>query len=518
MGAARRVGRGREGRVTKVMCGSRGSGTSAVGGPHDALTIKKRGPGASFDGMLKGLARKERAIVAKKLTVEEQGMVVRLAKVLAKISYGPVRSNASGISSGLVRLRKDPLTPADIDSVLDRYGCAGPTSRSTLGRAGVLVAAGESGGFHLALPKGESAKKAQDTQAQPTAAKGAAKSDAPSAKASAGARGADAQAAASRDAGSQQPAAKRSRERTGSQAGQSRTEPRSLLGPGPRTLAEVPRVVQHTPEATDLRCKILDLDPRLWINGWLLSFPEAYELFEDKMRSLDRALVGSPTLGDGTLTCRQLSYQVFGDEKFLEQDGDGRKLLERMGLRDIVRHRPQPRLGLLHHVPRKRPHMRIVVTENLDPWLDIRELMYADGRRLILGERVEGVVFGNGYLVDDARRLPEFIDSLGCDDVEVLYWGDIDRAGLQIYDRLRRVAEGRFELRPFVAAYVAMVHRARERFADPLDNEASAQEGVPFDGLEAFCNELPEDVRDYVRGVISGKRLLPQEILTKADL
>lgn len=209
---------------------------------------------------------------------------------------------------------------------------------------------------------------------------------------------------------------------------------------------------------------------------------------------------------------------MFGDEKFLEQDGDGRKLLERMGLRDIVRHRPQPRLGLLHHVPRKRSHMHIVVTENLDPWLDIRELMYADGRRLILGERVEGVVFGNGYLVDDARRLPEFIDSLGCDDVEVLYWGDIDRAGLQIYDRLRRVAEGRFELRPFVAAYVAMVRRARERFADPLDNEASAQEGVPFDGLEAFCNELPADVRDYVRGVISGKRLVPQEILTKADL
>lgn len=420
-------------------------------------------------------------------------MVVRLAKVLAKISYGPVRSNASGISSGLVRLRKDPLTLADIDSVLERYGCAGPTSRSTLGRAGVLVAAGESGGFHLALPKGGGAKKDQDAQAQPTAAKGAAKSDAPS-------------------------AAKRGREQAGPQAGQNRTEPRSLLGPGPRTLAEVPRVVQHTPEATDLRRKILDLDPRLWINGWLLSFPEAYELFEGKMRSLDRALVGSPTLGDGTLTCRQLSYQVFGDEKFLEQDGDGRKLLERMGLRDIVRHRPQPRLGLLHHVPRKRPHMRIVVTENLDPWLDIRELMYADGRRLILGERVEGVVFGNGYLVDDARRLPEFIDSLGCDDVEVLYWGDIDRAGLQIYDRLRRVAEGRFELRPFVAAYVAMVRRARERFADPLDNEASAQEGVPFDGLEAFCNELPEDVRDYVRGVISGKRLVPQEIITKADL
>ena len=466
-------------------------------------------------------------------------MVVRLAKVLAKISYGPVRSNASGISSGLVRLRKDPLSADDVDSVLERYGCAGATSRSTLERAGVLVSAGGAGKFHLALPKqgkgsaakedvpeGSSAKKAASPAARDGANRASGSSEGMAADGAGRAAGAGAGGAAARVTGAKAGAATTSGAKAkeaaaaGKQGGPANpiTEPRSLLGPGPRTLAEVQRVSQHTPEATDLRRKILDLDPRLWINGWLLSFPDAYGLFEDKLVALDRALAGSVTLGDGTLTCRQLSYQVFGDEKFLEQDGDGRKLLDRMGLRDIVRHRPQPRLGLLHHVPRKRPHMHIVVTENLDPWLDIRELMYADGRRLILGERVEGVVFGNGYLVDDARRLPEFIDSLGCDDVEVLYWGDIDRAGLQIYDRLRRVADGRFALRPFVAAYVAMVRRAVERHPDPLDNEASAQEGVPFDGLEAFCDELPEDARDYVRAVISGKRLVPQEILTKSDL
>ena len=148
----------------------------------------------------------------------------------------------------------------------------------------------------------------------------------------------------------------------------------------------------------------------------------------------------------------------------------------------------------------------------------MRDRMYADGRSLILGEHVDGVVFGNGYLIDDARRLPELLASLECDDAEILYWGDIDRAGLQIYDRLRRVAEGRFELRPFVAAYAAMARRAAERYPNPLDNEASAQEGVPFDGLDDFCAELPEDVRGYVHAVIEGKRLIPQEIVTRVDL
>ena len=625
--------------------------------------------------------------MAKKLTVEEQGMVVRLAKVLAKISYGPIRSNASGIASGLVRLRKDPLDIGDVDSVLGRYGCAGKTTRDTLERAGVLVESGEEGSFHLALPvqdedeaEGTRAKGAQaeaggdgsrgaavqsggdgagssadgeapalksGTPAEPaadrsksstgradagakarraTASKGRAASGKPSraraeegrleAAAPAGPRattvagqarpprhalpagrgvggllgrlsqlaghlvgreeapdrgdsGRDRFAASraqlaskpapatphstdcpARDgrpasgddvrgaggasgrqqarkevAAAHKPAAKRqpgkgpaSKAVAKASGAEGVKAARKLLGSGPRTLAEVSREPLHTPEATELRRKILDLDPRLWLNGWLLSFPEAYQLFESQLKALGKALAGTSRLGDGSLSCRELSYQVFADEKFLEQDGDGRKLLERMGLRDIVCTRPQPRLGLLHHVPHKRPHMSIVVTENLDPWLDIRELMYADGRKLVLGERVDGVIFGNGYLVDDARRLPEFLDSLGCDDVEILYWGDIDRAGLQIFDRLKRVAEGRFGLRPFVAAYAAMARKAAERFPDPLDNEASAQEGVAFDGLDEFCAELPEDVRDYVHAVIAGKRLVPQEILTKADL
>lgn len=717
--------------------------------------------------MLEGIELEEGVPVGKKLTVEEQGMVVRLAKVLAKISYGPIRSNASGIASGLIRLRRDPVTAENIDSVLGKYGCAGATSRDTLARAGVIVPAEAEGEYHLALPMtaaeareaagatepaaaepgpaddvradgadaevaastgdvcsqdGQDAGRAEGADArrpgkakaaagraggrrgkhfreehrqgaeaaeagpegpaagkaaqegapgrpssegavveppQPASASGddaagaahnkgegepragkahegktpagrrgagrksvaarvpevtargggsaragsakaAASSKAsasaapetasakPSAPAPAGPLGGlralasrfgilrprgegvasvpgaaaveadrgDARAAASDGAkpassaadahtswrGGTRALAKKGpaelgpaasvrqapakAKAAGDDAAPARQSGRGkkgrptsrLIGSGPRTLDGVRPEPLHTPEATELRRQILDLDPRLWLNGWLLSCPEAYELYGARLRSLDQALRGAQTLGDGTLTCRELSYRVFGDEKFLEQNGDGRKLLELMGLAEIVRHRPSPHLGMLHFVPRKRSHMRLVVSENLDPWYGMRDRMYADGRSLILGEHVDGVVFGNGYLIDDARRLPELLASLECDDAEILYWGDIDRAGLQIYDRLRRVAGGRFELRPFVAAYAAMARRAAERYPNPLDNEASAQEGVPFDGLDDFCAELPEDVRGYVHAVIEGKRLIPQEIVTRVDL
>ena len=665
-------------------------------------------------------------------------MLIRLSKALGKMTYGPIRSNASGISSGLVRLRKDSLTDKDVDSVLVNYGCAGPKARRALKDAGILVlerGEGKDATYILALPQkkadpeapsasdiaadapreefvgegepavgdargerlapdalaeaevpaeepeapavseGEAAPRRKpgdrggrapkpegkrrrpkhmsaaarledDGAVEGTAQAGAEDTPAAAPHASAASRLAEegakpstsaasgpvteapkpstapkprrakaqtapkeAPAASSAGCAPEMPAApavpleaeshakanplafaqrlfarrkqtdaldvqpdaatavaparepssdkavpqpsheasgearQAAKPKAGSKAKAAQkapqpprkaelakkgtsavvaepaaNEPKRLIKSGPRVLADVSREPRHTPEATEVRRQILDLDPRLWLNGWLLSFPDAFVLYGDKLRALSAALENKMQLGDGRLTSRELAYEVFADEKFLENDGDGRKLLERMGLRDIVNVRPQTKLSLLHHIPHRRAHMRLVISENLDPWVAIRALMYEEDRHLILGEHVDGVVFGSGYLIDDERRLSEFLHSLACDDIEVLYWGDIDRAGLQIYDRLRRIAEGKFALRPFVAAYAAMVRKAQARFADPLENEQTAQEGVSFDGLDEFVAELPEDVRDYVRVVITSKRLIPQEILTRYDL
>ena len=407
--------------------------------------------------------------MAQKLTEQEQAAVVELAKLLGKKLPAAHRSNAGGIASGLVRLRKRPLMAADVNAVLDKYG-AGADELEALLTLDVLEPT--DGGYLLVIP--------------------APVRDAPD--------------AAEKDAASDQRAIAKAE------------RPRPPARRDARTLSRLDTVRKQTPELEDVRRKIIDLDPRLWINGWLLSTPDAYLLYERELRALSRELTGKKTLGDGRLSLRELSYRVFGDEKFLALESEGRKLLHLMGLSDVVSSRPQVKLELLHHIPRHHRHLRLVVSENLDPWVNMRNAMYLDGRKRLFGERVHGVVFGNGYLVDDPHKLPDLIASLGAEDVRVLYWGDIDRAGLSILAKLADMAEGRFNVEPFVAAYRLMLRRAMERFPDPLENEPTDQSSVPVRGLELLEGSLKKREASYLRSVIEHARLIPQEILTAEDL
>ena len=183
----------------------------------------------------------------------------------------------------------------------------------------------------------------------------------------------------------------------------------------PMQLSEVPYVRRGGPAETEVRAKILELDQRFWMNGWLLSHPGAYTLFERQLTAINDALVNGALPGD--ITRRQLAYQMGGDEKFFEYGSDGHKLLRAMGMEDVIRHRPMPKPDLLYHAPRRRKHMRVLVTENLDPWLDVHDLMYEEGRTTILGERIHAVVLGGGTPILEHNRLALLLDTLGADSV-----------------------------------------------------------------------------------------------------
>ena len=284
----------------------------------------------------------------------------------------------------------------------------------------------------------------------------------------------------------------------------------------PKGLAEVPYVRRGGETEAQIREKIVALDQRFWMNGWLLSHPGAYTLYEREITSLNDALKDGTLHGD--ITRRQLAYQMGGDEKFFEFGSDGLKLLRAMGVEDLIRHRPMPKPDLLYHAPRRRKHMRVLVTENLDPWLDVRDLMYEDGRSLILGERIHAVVLGGGTPVLEHNRLALLLDTLGADDLEVLYWGDIDRAGLEIYAKLRDMLTPTYAIKPFTVAYQLMADRAAERFPDPLENETTGQINIELADPALICEGLTPEAAAYSRTVLENCRLVPQEILTKRDL
>ena len=281
-------------------------------------------------------------------------------------------------------------------------------------------------------------------------------------------------------------------------------------------LSDVPYVRRGGESETALREQIVQLDPRLWMNGWLLSHPGAFTLYERELRGIDAALQEGELPGD--LTRRQLAYKMGGNEKFFEYGADGHKLLRAMGADDLIGHRLVPKADMLYHVPRRRKSMKILVTENLDPWLDVRDLMYEDGRSLILGERVHGVVLGGGNPVIENNRLSGLLETLGAETIEVLYWGDIDRAGLNLLQRLQAMLEGRYKVTPFMPAYRLMLERAMERYPDPDQNERTTQDNVEVQDFSSMLEGLSGEQAAYFSAVIQKCGLIPQEILTKQDL
>lgn len=281
-------------------------------------------------------------------------------------------------------------------------------------------------------------------------------------------------------------------------------------------LSDVPYVRRGGESETALREQIVRLDPRLWMNGWLLSHPGAFALYERELRGIDAALQEGELPGD--LTRRQLAYKMGGNEKFFEYGADGHKLLRAMGADDLIGHRLVPKADMLYHVPRRRKSMKILVTENLDPWLDVRDLMYEDGRSLILGERVHGVVLGGGNPVIENNRLSGLLETLGAETIEVLYWGDIDRAGLNLLQRLQAMLEGRYKVTPFMPAYRLMLERAMERYPDPDQNERTTQDNVEVQDFSSMLEGLSDEQAAYFSSIIQKCGLIPQEILTKQDL
>lgn len=318
------------------------------------------------------------------------------------------------------------------------------------------------------------------------------------------------------DKPSKQPGRNRGRN-VGRTRGRRRSKHDSNAAPAtPTKLSEVPYVRRGGPAEMEERAKILELDQRFWMNGWLLSHPGAYTLYERELVAINDALVNGAFPGD--ITRRQLAYQMGGDEKFFEYGAEGHKLLRAMGMEDVVRHRPMPKPDLLYHAPRRRKHMRVLVTENLDPWLDVHDLMYEEGRTSILGERIHAVVLGGGTPILEHNRLALLLDSLGADSVEVLYWGDIDRAGIDIFLRLREELADRCPVTAFTPAYQLMVDRAMERYPDPADNERTTQANLSMPDMAAVCDGLTDEAAEYARAVVEGCRLIPQEILTRRDL
>ena len=257
--------------------------------------------------------------------------------------------------------------------------------------------------------------------------------------------------------------------------------------------------------------EIATLHPLLQKSGYLQKKPAVYRQYRGEIRSLDRYLFQREEACE-PISRKERSFEIFSREKQLD-DSSFRKVLERLGMtREFLRYYDTPEYCFNDFIPERRTSMTLLICENKDIWFNLRRRMFEDRASTLFGVRVEGVVYGCGNRISERGALTSYTAFMGGSAIRYLYWGDIDRAGFNIYLGLLR-ANPDLQISLFLPAYERMLELARGR-SMPLSDD---HREIMDDYGDIYASVSPAN-RGFLAEQIRENRRIPQEIITYATL
>lgn len=260
------------------------------------------------------------------------------------------------------------------------------------------------------------------------------------------------------------------------------------------------------------------LVPRI-SNDYYLKHLAEYEQDQQYVRMLNEYLQGYEELLKEAESYNERSYEIWHREKFLTK-GQGKKILKRCGIEvtDLNMYETSEPLSYYSH-SRKTPQ-RLLILENKDTFYSMRRHLLS-GRKLILGENIETLIYGAGKGI-----LRSFLDFeicaepyMTCLENTIYYFGDLDYEGIGIYENLAQSADGQYKIHPFVPAYEAMVEKAfggQEETA-VLTALPETKEGQNRKLTGHFYSYFKREAIGRMQRILKAGRYIPQEILNGGD-
>ena len=252
------------------------------------------------------------------------------------------------------------------------------------------------------------------------------------------------------------------------------------------------------------------LHPLLQSNNYLQSKPEEYRKYRFLLQRLDRYLF-SYTGKEISISRKERSFEIFDEEKALD-DKTFCVLLERIGITsNELAFYDTPEYCFNDYIPDRKAQMTLLICENKDIWFNIRRMMFENNVTNIFNTYIDGVVYGCGNKISGMGALTTYTKFIGS-EVNYLYWGDIDRAGLNIYLSAVR-ANPNLNIKLFIPAYEGMLRLAQTKNIPDSDDERNCIE----DYSQIFAL-VDQNLRAQFEQSIQKNKRIPQEIITYAFL
>lgn len=218
-----------------------------------------------------------------------------------------------------------------------------------------------------------------------------------------------------------------------------------------------------------------------------------------------------------TLTANERSYLIFNDEKALTDPGkatiDGLAILRKLGnlkIEDLkAKETFEPffcyQTEMFENIANSRPRT-VLIIENKDTFWTLMDA--------IKSNRLCGIhllIYGEGMAITKKFAFIRYLRGQPSD--HYYYFGDIDYAGIIIYNTLRKTFP-EYDIVPAVPFYEYMLHTAgfeNSRCLKSIKDTDSSN-------LSPFIDYFNAESEDMIRKIIENKRCLPQEVINNNNI
>ena len=209
---------------------------------------------------------------------------------------------------------------------------------------------------------------------------------------------------------------------------------------------------------------------------------------------------------DVTVSIGERCYEIWGYEKY--HSHGLQTILKHCGIDKAVLNTYETVEPFAYFTHTRQTPQKMLITENKDPFYGMRKHLLS-GHDTICGEEIWTLIYvgGNGVI----SSMKEF--ELGAepymlaDGNELLYIGDLDYAGIRIFEILANLSG--LSVKPFVPGYRAMLDKA-------VSPTKCRKYQVHEDG-KTFFSYFDSDTASKIKNLLAEGLYIPQEILTIKD-
>lgn len=250
--------------------------------------------------------------------------------------------------------------------------------------------------------------------------------------------------------------------------------------------------------------ELMRLNSKISIDKFYLMNPKSY-IKDRKVIEVINEFLNNPS--NFTLTIHERSWQMFGDEKFLRHPGkksQGEIILGNLGLtfEDLnCQHAYEPFIYFKKSEFSEKESRRLLVIENKDTFWSFQNIIFEQNNTL----DIDMLIFGEGNKIVSSFQYAEKLEVNGSDDV--LYFGDIDREGLNIFNRFR-LKYGNYNIKYFVEMYEYLLDSINDSAPDAKNKQV-----LNNDAVEIFIESMDNKYSRQIQEIIFNNKYIPQEVM-----